>query len=248
MLLKKSFLFLLIFAILLTGCKNSFSDYGKNDSSGSKNVSKVSEERQAASHINPNVPQFILYNGNNITAWVNQYIFTDNGEIKEQSSYGDRTYVKLNYLKDGIIKTVDLTEYALQYNLFNGVEYITASSKGKYIVVQFSSDLPISIIVDTNADESKILWYNEAKHESMMSISFNPGNEEEFAFLPSADIKGPDGSHTLKTYNLTNNLIKTIGEVKEEKISMSKALIKWDKDKIFVVTVDGKHLFSFTDK
>lgn len=248
MLLKKSFLFLLVFAILLTGCKNSFSDYGKNDSSASENVSKVSEERQVAPHINPSTPQFISYNGNSTTAWVNQFIFTGNGEIKEQSPYGDRTYVKLSYLKDGVIKTVDLTEHALHYNLFNGVEYITASSKGKYIVVQFSSDLPISIIVDTDTNNSKILWYNEAKHESMMSISFKPNNEDEFAFLPSADIKGPDGTHTLKIYNLNNDLIKTIGEIKEEKISMSKALIKWDGDKIFVVTADGKHLFSFTDK
>jgi len=43
-------------------------------------------------------------------------------------------------------------------------------------------------------------------------------------------------------------LIKTIGEIKQEKISMSKALIKWDGDKIFVVTPDGKHVFSFTVK
>lgn len=247
--MKKFFVFLVVFVLFLAGCNNNLSDYEKNNSSGSETVSKIkSEEEGAASHINPSAPQFIFYNGNSTTAWVNQFIFTDNGEIKEQSPYGDRTYVRLSYLKDGAIKTVDLTEHALHYNLFNGVEYITASSKGKYIVVQFSSDLPISIIVDTDTNNSKILWYNEAKHESMMSISFDPNNEDEFAFLPSADIKGPDGAHTLKIYNLSNDLIKTIGEIKEEKISMSKALIKWDGDKIFVMIPDGKHVFSFIVK
>jgi len=30
--IEEKFSFLLVFAILLTGCKNSFSDYGKNNS------------------------------------------------------------------------------------------------------------------------------------------------------------------------------------------------------------------------
>ncbi|WP_038069762.1 hypothetical protein [Thermoanaerobacterium aotearoense] len=240
--MKRLFISLLILTLFLSGCgsktssklqKAQFSNTAKNDS---KNIDTP--------HINQHIPQLITYNGDHVSVWVNQFLFVENGDLKE-SYNGDKSYIKLSYAKDNVIKTIDLTSYALKYDLFNGIDYITASPSGRYIVLEFSQDVPISVIVDTDTNKSNILWYDESKKESMMRISFNPNNEDEFAFLPSAEINGPNGSHFLKLYEIKTHKINTLGEISEKDVTMQNSLIQWDRNAINVISLDKSKVFTF---
>ncbi|AFK87512.1 MULTISPECIES: hypothetical protein [Thermoanaerobacterium] len=242
MYMKRLFISLLILTLFLSGCgsktssklqKAQFSNTAKNDS---KNIDTP--------HINQHIPQLITYNGDHVSVWVNQFLFVENGDLKE-SYNGDKSYIKLSYAKDNVIKTIDLTSYALKYDLFNGIDYITASPSGRYIVLEFSQDVPISVIVDTDTNKSNILWYDESKKESMMRISFNPNNEDEFAFLPSAEINGPNGSHFLKLYEIKTHKINTLGEISEKDVTMQNSLIQWDRNAINVISLDKSKVFTF---
>ncbi|ORX24382.1 hypothetical protein BVF91_00380 [Thermoanaerobacterium sp. PSU-2] len=241
--MKKIFISLLILTLFLSGCgskpssklqKAQFSNTVKNDS---ENIDEP--------HINQHIPQLITYNGDHVSVWVNQFLFVENGDLKE-SYNGDKSYIKLSYAKDNIIKTIDLTSYALKYDSFNGIDYITASPSGRYIVLEFSQDVPISVIVDTDTNKSSILWYDESKKESMMRISFNPNNEDEFAFLPSAEVNGPNGSHFLKLYEMKTHKINTVGEISEKDMTMQNSLIQWGKNTISVISLDKNKVFNFT--
>jgi uncharacterized protein YceK len=265
--MKRLFVGLLVLTLFLSGCgsgtiKSNNISSNKNNKLVSENVTTnkssktnqnlettqnsniVNSENLDTPHINQHIPQLITYNGNHVSVWVNQFLFVENGDLKE-SYDGNKSYIKLSYAKDNAIKTINLTSYALKYNLFNGIDYITTSASGKYIVLEFLSDVPISIIVDTETNKSSILWYDESKKESMMRISFNPNNEEEFAFLPSAEIKGSNGSHSLKLYNINTHKINTIGEISEQDISMQNSMIQWGKGTINIVSLDKNKIFNF---
>ncbi|SNX54783.1 hypothetical protein [Thermoanaerobacterium sp. RBIITD] len=245
--MKRFLVGLLVLTLFLSGCgsKTSEDSSSKLQTIQTSNTAKNNSDSIGAPHINQYVPQLITYNGNHISAWVNQFLFVENGDLKE-SYNNDKSYIKLSYVKDNTIKTIDLTSYALKYDLFNGIDYITASASGKYIVLEFSSDVPISIIVDTYTSKSSILWYDESKKESMMRISFNPNNDEEFAFLPSAEINGLNGSHSLKLYEIKTHKINTVGEISEKDISMQNSMIQWGKNTISVISLDKNKIFNFT--
>jgi hypothetical protein len=246
----KTFLVLLIVAIFLSGCENATDNGDANNSSIAQPACTAQNnyEEQDRPHIVSFVPQIITYNGNHMSAWLKQFILVQGGDIKEGSlDKTSKTNIILSYEKDNAIKTIDLTSYALKYNLFQGVDYITASpAQGKYIVVEFSSDIPISFIVNTITNESKILWYDESTKESMMKISFNPDNDEEFAFLPSVEIEGPNGSHSVKLYNMDKHEITTIGEVPDPRIIMQQdSLIQWKKNQISVILFYENKIYNF---
>ncbi|WHE06556.1 hypothetical protein PGH24_10415 [Thermoanaerobacterium thermosaccharolyticum] len=245
--MKRFFIALLVLMIFLNGCgsKTSEGSRSKLQTTQTSNIVKSNGKNTDAIHINQHVPQLITYNGNHVSAWVNQFLFVENGDLKE-SYDGDKSYIKLSYVKDNAIKTIDLTLYALKYDLINGIDYITASPSGKYIVLEFFQDVPISIIVDTDTNKSSILWYDESKKESMMKISFNPNNDEEFAFLPSAEINGPNGSHFLKLYEIKTHKINTVGEISEKDISMQNSMIKWGENTISIISLDKNKIFNFT--
>ncbi|MGF7429683.1 hypothetical protein PQV03_02695 [Thermoanaerobacterium thermosaccharolyticum] len=228
--MKKFFVSFLILALFLSGCgiKTSENNSSKMQTTQVSDILKNNSENIDAPHINQHIPQLITYNGNHVSAWVNQFLFVENGDLK-QNYNNDKSYIKLSYVKDNAIKTVDLISYALKYDLLNGIDYITASASGKYIVLEFSSDVPISIIVDTDTNKSSILWYDESKKESMMKISFSPSDDDEFAFLPSAEINGPNGSHSLKLYEIKTHKINTVGEISDKNISMQNSMIQWGK-------------------
>ncbi|MEG6570617.1 hypothetical protein [Thermoanaerobacterium thermosaccharolyticum] len=264
--MRKFFVGLLILTLFLSGCgtniKNNNANLNKHNKTVSENVKTnknlntnknsyitqnsniVTAKNLNAPHISTNIPQFITYNGDHVSVWVNQLLFVENGDLKE-SYDGNKSYIKLNYAKDNVIKTIDLTSYALKYDLFNGIDYITASPSGKYIVLEFSQDVPISVIVDTDTNKSNILWYDESKKESMMRISFNPNNEDEFAFLPSAEINGPNGSHSLKLYEIKTHNINTVGEISEKDITMQNSMIQWGKNTINIISLDKNKIFNF---
>ncbi|ADL69524.1 hypothetical protein [Thermoanaerobacterium thermosaccharolyticum] len=245
--MKKLFIALLILTLFLSGCGSETSEDSRSkiQTTQISDTAKNNSENIDAPHINQHIPQLITYNGNHVSAWVNQFLFVENGDLKE-SYDGDKSYIKLSYAKDNAIKTIDLTSYALKYDLINGIDYITASSSGKYIVLEFSQDVPISVIVDTDTNKSNILWYDESKKESMMRISFNPNNEDEFAFLPSVEVNGPNGSHFLKLYEIKTHKINTVGEISEKDITMQNSLIQWDKNTINVISLDRSKVFTFT--
>ncbi|WP_434630979.1 hypothetical protein PQ689_10400 [Thermoanaerobacterium thermosaccharolyticum] len=245
--MKKFFVSFLILALFLSGCgiKTSENNSSKMQTTQVSDILKNNSENIDAPHINQHIPQLITYNGNHVSAWVNQFLFVENGDLK-QNYNNDKSYIKLSYVKDNAIKTVDLISYALKYDLLNGIDYITASASGKYIVLEFSSDVPISIIVDTDTNKSSILWYDESKKESMMKISFSPSDDDEFAFLPSAEINGPNGSHSLKLYEIKTHKINTVGEISEKDITMQNSLIQWDKNTINVISLDRSKVFTFT--
>jgi hypothetical protein len=245
--MKKLFIALLILTLFLSGCGSETSEDSRSkiQTTQISDTAKNNSENIDAPHINQHIPQLITYNGNHVSAWVNQFLFVENGDLKE-SYDGDKSYIKLSYVKDNAIKTIDLTSYALKYDLINGIDYITASSSGKYIVLEFSQDVPISVIVDTDTNKSNILWYDESKKESMMRISFNPNNEDEFAFLPSVEVNGPNGSHFLKLYEIKTHKINTVGEISEKDITMQNSLIQWDKNTINVISLDRSKVFTFT--
>ncbi|AEF16827.1 MULTISPECIES: hypothetical protein [Thermoanaerobacterium] len=244
--MKRFFIGLLVLTIFLNGCGNKMSegDRSKLQKAQISNTVKNNSESMDATQINQHIPQLITYNGNHLSAWVNQFLFVENGDLKE-SHDGDKSYIKLSYVKDNVVKTVDLISYALKYDLFNGINYMTASPSGKYIILEFSQNVPISVIVDTDTNKSSILWYDESKKESMMRISFNPNNEDEFAFLPSAEINGPNGSHFLKLYEIKTHKINTIGEISEKDISMQNSMIQWGKNTISVISLDKNKIFNF---
>ncbi|TCW34769.1 hypothetical protein EDC21_1162 [Thermohydrogenium kirishiense] len=245
--MKKFFVSFLILTLFLSGCGSETSEDSRSkiQTTQISDTAKNNSENIDAPHINQHIPQLITYNGNHVSAWVNQFLFVENGDLKE-SYDGDKSYIKLSYAKDNAIKTIDLTSYALKYDLINGIDYITASSSGKYIVLEFSQDVPISVIVDTDTNKSNILWYDESKKESMMRISFNPNNEDEFAFLPSVEVNGPNGSHFLKLYEIKTHKINTVGEISEKDITMQNSLIQWDKNTINVISLDRSKVFTFT--
>ncbi|MFU0783003.1 MAG: Lipoprotein [Thermoanaerobacterium thermosaccharolyticum] len=245
--MKKFFVSFLILTLFLSGCGSETSEDSRSkiQTTQFSNTAKNNSENIDAPHINQHIPQLITYNGNHVSAWVNQFLFVENGDLK-QNYNNDKSHIKLSYVKDNAIKTVDLISYALKYDLFNGIDYITASASGKYIVLEFSSDVPISIIVDTDTNKSSILWYDESKKESMMKISFNPSDDDEFAFLPSAEIKGPNGSHYLKLYEIKTHKINTVGEISDKNISMQNSMIQWGKNTISVISLDKSKIFNFT--
>ncbi|WP_434654427.1 hypothetical protein [Thermoanaerobacterium thermosaccharolyticum] len=245
--MKKFFVSFLILTLFLSGCGSETSEDSRSkiQTTQISDTAKNNSENIDAPHIKQHIPQLITYNGNHVSAWVNQFLFVENGDLKE-SYDGDKSYIKLSYAKDNAIKTIDLTSYALKYDLINGIDYITASSSGKYIVLEFSQDVPISVIVDTDTNKSNILWYDESKKESMMRISFNPNNEDEFAFLPSVEVNGPNGSHFLKLYEIKTHKINTVGEISEKDITMQNSLIQWDKNTINVISLDRSKVFTFT--
>ncbi|AGB19656.1 hypothetical protein [Thermoanaerobacterium thermosaccharolyticum] len=245
--MKKFFVSFLILTLFLSGCgiKTSENNSSKLQTTQVSDILKNNSENIVMPHISQHIPQLITYNGNHVSAWVIQFLFVENGDLKE-SYDGDKSYIKLSYAKNNTIKTVDLISYALKYDLFNGIDYITASASGKYIVLEFSSDVPISIIVDTDTNKSSILWYDESKKESMMKISFNPSDDDEFAFLPSAEIKGPNGSHYLKLYEIKTHKINTVGEISDKNISMQNSMIQWGKNTINVISLDKSKIFNFT--
>ncbi|MEG6566941.1 hypothetical protein V6B95_08200 [Thermoanaerobacterium saccharolyticum] len=245
--MKRLFICLLILTIFLSGCgsKTSEDSRSKLQAIQISNTTKNNSENIDVPHINQHIPQLITYNGNHVSVWVNQFLFIENGDLKE-SYDGDKSYIKLSYAKYNVIKTIDLTSYALKYDLINGIDYITASPSGKYIVLEFSQDVPISVIVDTDTNKSSILWFDESKKESMMRISFNPNNEDEFAFLPSAERNGPNGSHFLKLYEIKTHKINTVGEISEKDISMQNSMIQWGKNAISVISLDKNKIFNFT--
>lgn len=241
--MKKIFISLLILTLFLSGCGSKPSS--KLQKAQISNTVKNDSENIDAPHINQHIPQLITYNGDHVSVWVNQFLFVENGDLKE-SYDGDKSYIKLSYAKDNVVKTIDLTQYALKYDLFNGIDYINASPSGRYIVLEFSQDVPISVIVDTDTNKSSILWYDESKKESMMRISFNPNNEDEFAFLPSAEVNGPNGSHFLKLYEIKTHKINTVGEISEKDMTMQNSLIQWGKNTISVISLDKNKVFNFT--
>ncbi|PHO07346.1 hypothetical protein BFT35_06135 [Thermoanaerobacterium thermosaccharolyticum] len=245
--MKRFFIALLVLTIFLSGCgsKTSEDSRSKLQAIQISNTTKNNSENIDVPHINQHIPQLITYNGNHVSVWVNQFLFVENGDLKE-SYDGDKSYIKLSYAKDNAIKTIDLTSYALKYDLINGIDYITASPSGKYIVLEFSQDVPISVIVDTDTNKSNILWYDESKKESMMRISFNPNNEDEFAFLPSVEVNGPNGSHFLKLYEIKTHKINTVGEISEKDITMQNSMIQWGKNTISVISLDKSKIFNFT--
>jgi hypothetical protein len=83
----------------------------------------------------------------------------------------------------------------------------------------------------------------------MMKISFNPNNDEEFAFLPSAEINGPNGSHFLKLYEIKTHKINTVGEISEKDISMQNSMIKWGKTQsVLFHWIKTKYLISHINR
>lgn len=236
---KLFFLSIIIIAVyfMITG---AFEKKGKNEIAVSVNNNQKVLQVDQSESIYSLTPQMVTYNQNNKMVWVKQRIFLSRGQIQPSSSYQDETIVYLYFLNDDDqIISIDLTAYALKYNLYEGIHYIAASPSGRYIVAEFLSDVPISILIDTEDKTSRVLWYDEPKLISMMSISWNPNEENEFAFLPSVDIKGENGSHSVKIYNLNTQSSKNIGYIDMERISLQKTIIQWSNHKIKLIPTNN---------
>lgn len=228
------FLSIMIIAVyfMITG---TFERKENNETAVSASANQKAQQADQPGSISPFTPQLVTYNLTNTIVWIKQRIFLLGGQIQPFSSQHDETVVYLYFLDDDQIAAIDLTAYALEYNLYEGIHYITASPSGRYIAAEFSSDVPISILIDTEDKTSRILWYDEPKLISMMSISWNPSEENEFAFLPSVDIKGENGSHSVKIYHLNTQSSKSIGYIDMERLSLQKSLIQWNNREIKVI-------------
>lgn len=185
------------------------------------------------------IPQTVLYNDNNCSITISQMIFniggTETGEIREKNEDGSKSEITLYYLAHNKIEEIDLIPFALKYNLLHGVDYVSCSPSGKYIVLELGSSCDYyaskSLLINTKTKDVKVLWDNKKDGLSMYKVSWKYDDDNVFAFL-SANEKG---NFVLKKYNIKEDKIQTIADIDSKgELSGASSLLRWNTNKIIV--------------
>lgn len=197
-------------------------------------------------HLNSNISQKIYWNDKLISLWVDQFIFIKggdaNGKVVNQLNE-DKTQEILHYYKNNKINKLNLTNLVLKYNLYQGIQRITTSPSGKYLALEFGSDeTNKTLLIDTDSNEVKMLWYYEKADNSMQSVTWNNNDDSQFLFFPSASLGD------IYLYNIENNSMKKLYAIDNTEFTPSNSIIKYEQNHITVIDTNTSKTYSFDSK
>lgn len=201
-------------------------------SSQNKVISNKSDIR-----LNPYINHRITYTKETIALWINQFIFIKGGDVsgKVVSEFdGDKSKEVLKYYKNNKINKLDLTSFLLKYNLYQGVQRINISPNNKYLALEFgSNECNKTLLVDTDENKAKMLWYNEKNDNSMQNVIWHGNNDYKFYFFPSACLG------ELYTYNIKDNSKKEIYKISSKDFVPENSIITFNNDNIIVIDTEN---------